>query len=418
MKRMLIKFFIMVFIGCLQTSSMAAHYDSVITGQGDPEADILAVRKAVDQGGAVLLKGTFDFGKNGKVHITKDINISGETDAQGDPVTKIKGGLWTFHSPLPTQLPPTEPGPMVTIRNIHFEGALWAPINLPYCGGATIVNNKITNVRPMAYEKPMFGKEGMYNQQGIIFVPLYTLPEESGIYQPGLVTGKIAVADNDIDLSTNIPEKTMSQGVLMIGATGAKTLILRNRVVNCTRNSIESIDNYPGEDGSGMTLIKGNTIITAEKGIPLPSPFTPNGIIGGWFLDLKGASDPARKTRLIITDNHIETRGETSIGVAILSDGAVIDSNHMILKGTQSMGIFHANSEATITNNTIEGTGTYAVMFSPFQQLNPCRNVIMNNDYTRFKASTADVVLQGSSNVLLEKSSKIVDEGQTNLILE
>ncbi len=420
MKRILIGFLTIVFIVCLQGPIMAAQpesYDSVVTGKGDPSADVIAVQKAVDQGGSVLLKGNFDFGKDGKVIISKDVNIYGETDAQGAPVTKIQGGFWTFQSKLPEQLPPPAPGPKIGIQGIHFEGALWTPISLPYCGGANIVNNKITKVRPI--EATVFGKAGMYRHQGITLVPLYGLPKEHRKYQPGAVTGTIMIADNDIDLSNDIPEKTMAQGVLIIGATGANTQILRNRVVNCSKNSLESLDNYPGEDGSGMTIFKGNKIVTATKGIPLPTPGTPNGIIAGWFLDMTGATDPARWTKIVVTENQIETRGDRSCGILILSDGAVITSNHILLKGgPKSTGIFHGNSDSIIANNKIEGSGSCAVMFRGFKQLKPCRNVMMGNDVTLFKASMADVFLGGSCNIVLQEKGNIVDKGQMNLVMK
>ena len=420
MKRILIGFFTIVFIVCLQGPIMAAQpesYDSTVTGKGDPSADVIAVQKAVDQGGSVLLKGNFDFGKDGKVIISKDVNIHGETDEQGAPVTKIQGGFWTFQSKLPEQLPPQAPGPKIGIQGIHFEGALWTPISLPYCGGANIVKNKITKVRPI--EATVFGKEGMYRHQGITLVPLFGLPKEHRKYQPGAVTGTIMIADNDIDLSNDIPEKTMAQGVLIIGATGANTQILRNRVVNCSRNSLESLDNYPGEDGSGMTIFKGNKIVTATKGIPLPTPGTPNGIIAGWFLDMTGATDPARWTKIVVTENQIETRGDRSSGIVILSDGAVITSNHILLKGgPKSNAIFHGNSDSIIANNKIEGSGSCAVMLAGFQKLKPCRNVIMGNDVTLFKASMADVFLGGSCNIALHEKGNIVDKGQMNLVMK
>jgi hypothetical protein len=377
----------------------------------------MAVQKALDQGGSVLLKGTFDFGKDGKVKISKDVSIYGETNAQGAPITKIQGGFWTFQSTLPEQLPPLAPGPKIGIKGIHFEGALLSPISLPYCGGAEILNNKITKVKPVP--GTVFGKEGMYRHVGIALVPLFALPKEHQKYQPGLITGKIMIADNDIDLSNDIPEKTMAQGVLIIGATGANTQILRNRVVNCSRNSLESLDNYPGEDGGGMTIFKGNKIVTADKGIPLPTPSTPNGIVAGWFLDMAGATDPARLTKIVVTENQIETRGESSIGIVILSDHAVISSNHILLKGgPNSTGIFHGNSDSIIANNKIEGSGSCAVMFTAFQQLNPCRNVMMGNDLSLFKASMTDVFLGGSGNLVLEKNGKVDDKGKMNMVLK
>lgn len=275
MKIQPIKISAILFIICFQTAFIyAATYDSIITGKGDPTVDVSAVQKAVDQGGSVLLKGAFDFGRDRSVSITKDVDILGETDEHGAPVTTINGGSWTFHSPLPTQLPPTAPGPKITIRNIHFDGALWAPISLPYCAGANIENNKITNVLPIYNKMPFFGKEGVHRQQGIIFYPPYTLPKEYEKYQANLILGNIIVSDNQIDLKNQIPEMTVAQGILVVGATGANIQILRNHIVNSSRNSIESINNYPGPNGEGSTIIHGNTIVTAEKGISLPSLMT------------------------------------------------------------------------------------------------------------------------------------------------
>jgi hypothetical protein len=52
-----------------------------------------------------------------------------------------------------------------------------------------------------------------------------------------------------------------------------------NTIVNCSRNSIEMLDNYLGQDGSGMIIVKDNKIVTATEGITIPSPVTPNGIV-------------------------------------------------------------------------------------------------------------------------------------------
>ncbi|MBM4325274.1 MAG: right-handed parallel beta-helix repeat-containing protein, partial [Deltaproteobacteria bacterium] len=58
-----------------------------VVGQNNPTTDIQAVQKAVDQGGIINLKGTFDFGDKGRVNITKDVKIVGETDQKGGPAT-------------------------------------------------------------------------------------------------------------------------------------------------------------------------------------------------------------------------------------------------------------------------------------------------------------------------------------------
>lgn len=123
------------------------HDRQTIIGRDNPEVDVQALQAASSHGGEILLKGVFNFGDRGRMNITRDVKIVGERDNGGKPITKIKGGYWTFHSPLPTILPPKDPGPKIMIQSIHFDGALWAPVFLAYCNGATISNNKITNVR-------------------------------------------------------------------------------------------------------------------------------------------------------------------------------------------------------------------------------------------------------------------------------
>jgi len=163
----------------------------VLVGKGDPAYDVKAVQDAVDKGGSVLLRGTFDFGAKGRVNIKNDINIYGEVDNKGDPLTKIKGGFWTFHAPLPPQVPPQAPGPKITIQGIHFEGALWTPVNLAYSSGALIVGNKITNVLPLPSKQPVFGKPGLNLQQGIRISGLYIKPKEPPRRLPGAITGPL-----------------------------------------------------------------------------------------------------------------------------------------------------------------------------------------------------------------------------------
>ena len=397
----------------------AVDYDTAVTGAGDPAVDVAAVQQAVDKGGTVLLKGTFDFGDKGGVVLTRDVQIYGEIASQDAPGATIKNGFRVFHSSLPADLPPAEPGPKVAIRNIHFQGALWTPIFLPYCSGADITNNKITELKPMPSQRPIFGKEGMFVQQAIVLVPNFAAPPEKQGYQAGAVTGNLIIADNDIDLTNDIPGKTMAQGVLVIGTTGANIEMLRNKVVNCTRNSLESLDNYPGADGSGMTLIKGNTIVTADKGIPLPSPSTPNGVVVGWFLDLMGAADPARRTKIIVVGNDIETRGETSMGIASLAEGTTIASNVVRMHGgAQARGILQVCSNAVIINNKVQGTGVCAALVTPFKELKANGNILMGNDFSLFKPMEANVILQGTCNVLIGGCGSATIWEKGNLMLD
>lgn len=334
---------------------MADPHSTVVLGKDDPNVDVPAVQQAFDRGGSISLHGVFDFGGAGCARITRDVSIRGEPEESGRLKTKVKGGHWTFQSSLPEDLPVSRPGPEVSIEKIHFEGASWCPIYLPYCSGARIVANRITGTRRV--RGTVFGKEGMYRHAGIAFMPLYALPEEQRRYQPGLIVGKIVVADNHIDLTNQVPEETMAQGVLVLGTTGADIQILRNRVLHCSRNSIECLDNYPSQDGRGSATIHGNVILTSESGIPLPTPRTPNGIIAGWFLDSTGATDPLRTSSIVVTGNQVTAMGRRSLGIAVLSRGAVIADNEIVLReGARSKAVFAPNCE--VRDNQVRTVAT------------------------------------------------------------
>jgi len=98
----------------------------------------------------VLLVGLLTLGDTGRVVLSKDVAISGEADSSGAPTTTVIGGDWTFFSPLPATLPPSEAGPKIRIQSIHFRQPLGPPIHLAYCGGANIRGNKVTEIRQAA----------------------------------------------------------------------------------------------------------------------------------------------------------------------------------------------------------------------------------------------------------------------------
>ena len=410
-RRIIISLFMVIAI----FSFSSAEAQVIIVGQNNPTVDIQGVQRAVDQGGTINLKGAFDFGDKGRVNITKDVMIVGETDNRGNPVTKIKGGFWAFHSPLPAKLPPEVPGPKITIQGIHFDGALWAPIHLAYSSGATIRGNKITNVRPILSEEPIFGKPGLNRQQGIACSPVYVQPLATRKYQPGAFTGLLTIADNEIDMINEDPTKTMAQGVFVLWTTGITAQISRNIVNNCSRNSIELIDNYLGKDGSGMVVIEDNKIVTAPTGLPVPTPFTPMGILGGWFLDMTGAVDPMRNIKYTIINNAIRVRGQASVGICPFADGAVVASNGVLAEGGAFVFAI-ANSNGYVAHNKIEGVGRHAMSIRPFGPLKASNNVFVGNDLSQFKASVVDVALDkgANNNILLGSSGTVLDLGTGN----
>ena len=382
-----------------------------VEGKNDPAVDAQAVQKAVDQGGTVLLKGRFDFGDKGSMTITKDVKVLGETDEQGAPRTTVRGGHHTFHSPFTAQAPPP-PGPKITIKNIHFDGALWAPIRLAYASSVTIAGNRITGVRPHpAPDRPQIGL-----QQGILVGTSFPT-DRRGQYQPGAVVGTVTITDNDIDLSTEALTKTMAQGIFVMWTTGLNARIARNTITNCARNCIESLDNYLGNEG-GFIVIQDNKIVTATEGIAIPGPATPNGIVVVYLRDRTAAVDPKRFIRHVILHNSIRARGKTSVGISVLTDGALVRDNHVVIEGQEARAIWVAGSNSYIGRNRIEGSGALGLRLAPAAPMIASGNEVDSNDFEQFKAAVVDVMVEkgANDNVVIGTNGSVTDLGAGNQI--
>ena len=416
------KIIISSFVVMVLFSFTSAEAQITIVGQNNPSVDIQAVQKAVDEGETVNLKGIFDFGDKGRVKITKGVKIVRETDPKGGPLTKINGGFWTFHSPLPATWPPEAPGPKITIQSIHFDGSLWVPINLAHSSGATISNNKITNVRPFLIPQQVLGIGSMSMQHGIYCGPQISqmmLPPEKRAYTPDVFTGNLNISDNEIDVTNDNPIKTMAQGIFVIRTTGIKAQIYGNTIVNCSRTSIETKDNYRGKDGGGIVIVRDNKIVTSIEGIPFPTPATPIGILVGWFDDISGGLDPQRNIKYIVLNNGIRTRGKASAGIGALTDGVVIVNNAIISEGGEAFGLGVYSSDGYIAYNRIEGvSGRPAMFVRPLKPLKGSKNVFVDNYLKQSKSSTADVVFEkdASNNSFIGHTCKVTDLGSNNSI--
>jgi hypothetical protein len=415
MKKMTLAFILSLII---LASSISVQAQIIVVGQNNPAVDIQAVQKAVDQGGTINLKGTFDFGEKGRVNIAKDVKIIGDLDSSGNPMTKVKQGYWSFYTNPPAQIPPSVPGPKITIHGIHFEGALWSPIHLTYSSGVIITKNKITNVRPLMMDQPLMGMAGVSMQQGIIIGPCLLQPLDKHGPLANVFVGFLRIEDNEIDVTNDNPTKTMGQGVFMLSTTGVIAQISRNTVYNASRNSIEVLECSLGEDGRGMFVIQDNKIISPQAGIPIPSPTTPNGIIGGWFFDPAGGVDPKRNPRYIVINNAIRTKGTTSVGIFVASDNAVISNNAVVAEGSDSRPIVYPASNGYIAHNKIEGVGNRAMQIIPMRGQPGSKNVLVKNDFSQFKASVCDVTFEKDSknNLVSGSSGTVVDQGSGNQI--
>jgi len=454
--------FFLVMIACLLGYAQQAGAQQIVYPTNTP-ADQVNVQLAVNQGGTILLKATalngtptpFYFGEPlvwdnagdlqnspRRVLILKDVKIFGEKENNGNPLTKISGGVLSFLSPLPA-LPVSNPGPDITIEGIHFDGAFFAPILIRYARGVKMVGNRITNVHPLATKSTLPDQVNgspfrLRIQQGISIGSPF-----QGSYISGILTGIIEVTNNVIDLTINdpyvppalgipdhSPKNTFGEGIFVGGTKGASIVILENYVTNCSRNQIEAFDNYLGADGQGFVLVEGNTLITPQDGIAYPSKFCPTGIYVGWAWYPPAANDPTKNPKYTISHNFIEnisTRQGIAMGVS--SDGAVIQNNEIVVKGNSSnpgsnglplnRGIGIVSAYCYVGQNRIEGEGEYGMTFSHINQYQiGSNNVCVGNNINKFNPNEVAAHLYFSSgannNTVVGGHGTVIDLGANN----
>jgi hypothetical protein len=383
---------------------------ALVAGTGDPHRDVAAVQAAVDAGGTVTLRGTFNFGEQGRVILRRDVTIVGR-DA------RIEGGFWTFHSPLPEALPLRARAPRIAIRDIHFEGATWAPIHIAHASGLVVAGNRITRVRPHAFALP--GLPDALVQQGIVFGTTWAQPDpKARKYLPGVFGGVVAIEDNVIDLTAPEPKRTLGHGIFGGWTTGIDAIVAGNRISNASRNGIEAIDNHRGAEGTGRIRVERNIVAAPAAGISWPTPRGPNGIVLGSFADPAVGTDPARNVTHEVADNDIELSGAASMGIGVLADSAIIRGNRLSASGSESQLVQLAGSYGQITGNVMRGVGRQAIGIVPFRALKAQGNRLDGNDVGGFRASAAQVVFaKGSAGNVCGRQPglvKVADEGSGN----
>src|SRR6266568_2036659 len=398
---------------------------TVVGGQNNPAVDVPAVQAAVDQGGSVLLVGTFDFGDAGRVLLRKDVDISGEIVGNATPVTTIRGGDWPFYSPLPAQMPPTQPGPKITVQYLHFDGAKGVAVHLAYTGGASIHNNKMTGLRGRLFAP------GQFRRVGVETGPLDSRPRTNIEITPLLVSGSIDVLDNDVDSSGPEPAtQTNSGAVLMAFVVGADIRIENNVNVGCTRNCIGVFDAIPDSDGRGSIVIANNTVISdVQVGFTVPGKRAPIGIDVSFNFNRTLALPPSRQhVHLLIADNYIELNGQNSQGIISAMNGSVVEGNTVVVHADPTVttdllsttgGILAATSHQVVLRNKIMGEGWNAIRIGGNTLGAPrIDNVAIGNNISGFNAFSSDFLLDlaAAFNTIVGDSGTVIDNGEDNKI--
>jgi len=375
----------------------------VVVGQSDPALDVAAVQAAANLGGDIELVGTFDFGPTGRVVLTRDVRIAGRNGAT------VKGGQSSFLSPLPPP-PVGRPGPAIRITHLTFDGATYTPIHIGYASAVDIRGNTIRNVQPRF--NPALG----FSVHAGVVVGTYSQFPPAVV--PGAVTGRVRIRDNEIEMATPAPAGTLCQGVFLNRTWGADVKISGNTVSDCSRNSIEALDNHRDAAGAGRVEISHNHLRSQSVGVPWPNPFRPNGIVAAWFFDPSGTSDPARNPPHELAHNRIEMEGARATGIFASTGGVVIAENRITVSGASAEGIAVGSPGGLVAQNRVAGSGPFAIDLLPFfPGVAPDGNTIACNDTSGFQAGIADVRLAGNGNTVIGSVVAVLDLGTGNQVV-
>lgn len=391
--------------------------EQIVVGTGDPAQDVPNVQTAVDAGGTVILQGTFNFGRDGRVKITKNTRIEGEKDLSGQPGTKINGGLWTFYAPLPVKgAPPKGRGPIMVVRNIHFDGAKGTPLHFPHVGGLDVRNCLVTEVSPQRIGVRWTDGDTLAFQAGIV-VGNRLDHREKRIKRAA--QGTIRIENNQFFMETNKPTRTAGYGIMVDWTWAADIAIRNNTVHRASRNGIEVLDNVIGPKGEGMIAVDSNRIITEEEGIPYPHKFGPNGIVAGWYFDTSGGANFSRNNRISLSGNRIEGRGKYSVGMLLYANDIVATCNDIVMGGgSDARGIVQTGSRGFFANNRVRGEASYALYCHPFEALRGETNTFAWTELNDFIGINGHIFLGGNVNVIIGPAPLLNDKGKGNRVVE
>lgn len=414
----------------LVVSTTAAAGPTVVIGQNNAALDLPAVQAAVDGGGEVLLVGTFDFGE-GRVLVKNDVEIGGETDGRGVALTTIRRGEWSFHTPYPATMPPPIAGPVVSVHHLRFVESRGTAIHLAWSGGCSLHHNVVEQMRA----RP---SGAVLERAAIVVGPSILGGTPATQFVPRLVSGRIEVFDNSLDVSGS-EDATRMRGTGMFVAmyVGADVRIQGNLVRENSRTGLAILDGTFDGEGRGSVVIADNTIVSSIRvGFTQGAgPRAPIGIVTGFNNQRALGADPNLVTiPVLIQGNRIELNGVTSMGIINIWNGAILEGNTVVVHADKaatkdrlstSGGIFATTSRQVLMHNRIIGEGCNAIRIgASMEGGGRFDNVAVGNNISGFSAfvggfdECVDYWLASDShdNTVVGNSGTAVDNGTGNKV--
>jgi hypothetical protein len=447
---------------------------TVVQGVDNPLYDVPAVQSAVDQGGTVILRGTFDFGTDAGNHIIvpgrtgaaqdrkgastvfiyqKDVTIKGETGKQGELITVVKNGMPAFligwdgevsrdpHSGTPgvdfgQEIFPVDAEGRVNYRDTGPEPGYLGPqtryarafqnvsatiktifFDSPKHGGIKATAGRDVFVIGNAFSKVQFG--GLVHLNN--FAGATHIAAAFGgaglFYAPFLyptITGKIVAERNIVDdVGTDVINTHAGE------CFGLVALLTNAAAVRIERNEVRNVGRQVDDTGPNLLAAAGILVGDNYKASPLVAKnIVYNSTLNGIW-DLVAAAPTPGPT---IVNNHL---GNCMIGIKTESvvgprDGVLIHQNSIsqdgLLGSGQSCIVASWLNASLIRANRFEGDYTEPLV----TLLSSSNNVLLENRDLRStdlpEPPTYFLDASSSGNLIMGASGTAQDTGTNNKI--
>ena len=384
---------------------------TVVVGTDNPSVDVAAVQSAVDKGGTVILRGTFDFGNDAGNHIIvpgraypaqddkgrstvfiyqADVRILGETGLQGELLTVIKNGrptFWIGWDGEALRLPPsgtsnvdfgTESFPQDALGRVAYRDGFQDPgYSGPQTRYARAFQNINVTIKSIYFDSPkhygikaaachdvsVIGNVFKNVQFGGLVHANNVFPATSiaagfiaagSLYAPFIfpaITGEVVAERNLVDGSGTEPIHTHSGECFGLGAlaTHADVTIARNEIRNIGR----------GLNGIGSDATAGSILLVdnySESLLVTQNTVYNSSGYGIYDLAVFAATPGATIEHNTLTNC---VNGILSYSYAGPRSGVTIHQNAFLQDGLMGSGgsciIGNALSDSLIRANTFEG---------------------------------------------------------------
>ena len=463
----------------LSPGPLLAQPPQVVVGADDPQVDVPAVQAAVDRGGKILLRGTFDFGTDAGNHIIvpgraypaqdlkgrstifiaqHDVTIMGETGSHGELLTVVKNGMPPFWvgwdgevfrtAPVGTDDVGTETFPQDTDGRVAYrDGAVDEGYLGPQTRFARGYPNVSATIKHICFDSPgHYGVKATAGRDVVVIGNIFRnvqfggLVNLSGFYGPGTSAGatKLAVAAGGVSLfyppflapaisgelriEQNLADDVGTQGTpTHFGETFGFLALMTSARVNIQANRVRNVGRQT--DGSFADVILAGGILVGDNYAAAPliaGNVIENSLLYGiWDAAFVSPAPAARIERNSVTDSGF-------IGIAVESyigprEGGLVYGNFLAQDARQWPGVSLIGALAldgcTIGSNTL--AGDVPLVGVALQGATGCA-VVANKDKreTVSLASPTYFLDQWSSgNLVKAATGTVVDYGTNNTVL-